>query len=450
MGEPENGPPAGQARPPRFASAVVSTFGTRLLVAALSFVSVVIVARMLGASGRGEVALLTTIAMVTSQFGRLGVEEANANFAGSEPEHRRSLATNSLLLSLLFGGACVAILVPLVELVPAVAGDTDAGLRWLAFASIPILILQAYLTFLIRAEYGFGVTNVSWFLSPLLTVVVNGVLAVFDALTVATAFGTWVAAHALAVVLLVWYLARRLAGFGRPDVALALRTLGFGLKTHAGRMLMVGNYRVDQWFVGAIAGTRELGLYSVAVAGAEVLFYLPTVLVVVQRPYLVRASLADAARRAARVFRVGVLLTLPAAVAIAILAPPLCTLVFGEDFRGSVDDLRVLVIGALGVVALQQLGNALTAQRRPTLATVAATVGFAVTIALDILLIPPYGGLGAAIASAASYTAGGLVVVVFFLRVFPSRARDLVPRPREAASLAASLRRRAAAPQPQR
>ena len=56
--------------------------------------------------------------------------------------------------------------------------------------------------------------------------------------------------------------------------------------------MLLGNYRLDQWFVGAIAGSRELGLYSVAVAWAEALWYLPTALASVQRPDLVRAAAA--------------------------------------------------------------------------------------------------------------------------------------------------------------
>ena len=54
----------------------------------------------------------------------------------------------------------------------------------------------------------------------------------------------------------------------------------------------VGNYRADQWIVGSIAGARELGLYSVAVAWAELLFYLPGVISLLQRPDLVRATRA--------------------------------------------------------------------------------------------------------------------------------------------------------------
>ena len=104
----------------------------------------------------------------------------------------------------------------------------------------------------------------------------------------------------LGTLVLAWAVARRLGGFGRPDPALAReRMLAFGLKAHLGRAMLFGNYRADQWILGVIAGSKELGLYSVAVAWSEVLFFLPTTLVAVQRPDLVRAS-PEEARQARR------------------------------------------------------------------------------------------------------------------------------------------------------
>jgi O-antigen/teichoic acid export membrane protein len=107
--------------------------------------------------------------------------------------------------------------------------------------------------------------------------------------------------------------------------------------------------------------------------------------------------------------------------------------VFGEEFRGSIDDLRVLVAGAFGMVALKLFGNALVAQNRPGLQSLAIGAGFLFTLVLDIVLIPPYGGLGAALASTVAYAAAGVVVGAIFVRALEGRPSDLVPRPADAA-----------------
>jgi O-antigen/teichoic acid export membrane protein len=428
------------------------TYGTQVAAAFLSLGNVLIIARVLGAEGRGNVAFLTAIAWLTASLSTLGLQEANANLAAAEPRTRRALATNSVVLSALVGGLTIALLSVLVALVPAVGGDSDPALRWLTFAFVPVIIFQFLLRMLVQADYGFAVSNAAYVLAPILNVAVNGLFAAFGALTVGTAVGVWLAGQALEVVILGGYLQLRLAGFGRPDLGLASRALGFGLKAHVGRVMQLGNYRLDQWLLGAISGPRELGLYSVAVAWAEALWYLPTALAYVQRPDLVRATAEEARRRAAAVFRAAAVVTGAAALAMIVAAPFLCVTIFGSDFRGSIDDLRVLVAGAFGMMTLKLFGNALVARGRPVLQSVAIGAGFACTVVLDIVLIPPLGGLGAALASTLAYTAAGIVVAAIFLRALGGKASELVPRPtdvRWAWDLLRDRLRRRPPPQPE-
>jgi O-antigen/teichoic acid export membrane protein len=426
--------PKASARP-SFTSAAVQTYGSNLAFAFLSFLNALIVSRALGPVGRGDVVFLTAIAWLTSHLATMGIQEANANLAGSEPRLRRALASNSVLFAAIFGTLIIVVLAVLIAVFPAIAGGSDPGLRWMTLSALPVFILSVYLRFLVQADYGFAVTNVAWLLGPLVNVAANGLLAALGLLTVGTALGTWIVGQLLGALMLVWYVARRLAGFGLPDLALARRTLSFGLKSHAGRIMLLGNYRLDQWLLGAISGSRELGLYSVAVAWAEGLWYLPTALAAVQRPHVVRADRRSARMQAAVVFRVSAAVTAIFAVVMILIAPLLCVVAFGEDFRGATDDLRVLALGAIGVVALKQLGSALTGQGKPTLASAAIAVAFVATLALDVLLIPHHGGLGAAIASSVSYLLGGVAVVWIFSRSLGGRLAELVPRPRELVSL---------------
>ena len=227
----------------------------------------------------------------------------------------------------------------------------------------------------------------------------------------------------------------RHAGFGRPDLRLAARSLRFGVRVHLGSFMAIGNYRLDQWFIGVMAGSAELGRYSVAVAWAEVLFYIPGVLVLVQRPDLVRASGEQAARLASQMFRFALLVAGLVSAALILLAPVLCAWVFGEQFTGSVNDLRLLALAGSGIVALEVLGNALTSQRRPMLTTSAICVAFTATLVLDLLLIPRFGGAGAAAATAIAWTLGGITAIGIFRRVFHEESNTLLPSGRDIATI---------------
>ena len=422
-------------RRPGFFSAAAQTFGSQIAVAIISLGNALIVSRALGPTGRGDVVFLTTIAYLVSSLATVGVQESNVNVAGSHPHLRRALATNSIILSLVFGLIAMGAVALLVLLVPAAGGGSTTELLALTLASLPGLVLSTNLRFLIQGDYGFAVTNLVWVLPAIINISINGLFALAGSLTVDVAVVTWISGQLLGTAILVWYVARRSVGFGRPSLEVARGTLGFGLKSHIGRVMLLGNYRLDQWILGGIAGATELGLYSVAVAFAEALFLLPTALSAVQRPDLVRASESEAVRRTAFIFRGSLVITLAGALLLVLLAPVLVLKLFGDEFEGSIVDLRILALGAFGIVALKQIGNALTARQLPTRASFGIGFAFVATIVLDILLIPKFSGVGAALASSISYTLGGLLILALFTQALDGRVLDFVPRPSDFAEV---------------
>jgi O-antigen/teichoic acid export membrane protein len=411
---------------PGFARSATTTYLTNLAVAVISLANVIITARYLGATGRGDIALLTTVSGLTSTIALLGVEQATVNIAGRNPGVRPALATNALILAAGLGTLGSLLLAGLLVALPGLRGDVDLAMFTFALLAIPVLVGRVYFQALLDAEYRFSFSNGVRLLAPVSGVVANGVLGIAGALTVTSAMIAWLAGQTLSTVLLAWYQARRLDGFGRPDRALMRRSLTFGTKSHLSHVISLGNWRLDQWFVGGMAGSRELGYYSVAVSWAEALYILPGALRNVQRPDLVRAARREAGRQAARVFRVCVLVTLPPVLVMLAAAPLLCEVVFGAEFSESVDDLRWLLPGTFGIVALRLLGDALIAQRRPLLVSAATAVALVFTVVLDIVLIPNLGGLGAAIASTVAYTVAGLAVGAVFVRGLDVRPGDLL------------------------
>jgi O-antigen/teichoic acid export membrane protein len=407
---------------------VIGTYGQQVAGAALGLVNVLIVSRALGPDGRGQVAFVLTMAMLVSQLSNLGVQTAVMNFGGRDRKLLPSLAGTSVALSLVLGAAAVGVVTLLIHVFPAIGGGVDPTTRWIALACVPVLILAYYLTMLALVEYRFAVTNTVILLGPIGNAATNGILLASGHLSVRNAVIAWAAGQTLGLVLIVWYVHASLGSFARPDRRLAKRLVGFGLKTHAGSIGMVGNYRLDQWILGAVSGARALGLYSVAVAWSEVLFFLPNAVANVQRPDLVRADEEEASRQASIGFRAGAVLTLVSALFLIAAAPFLCVTIFGSDFHGSIRDLRILALGAFGIAAIKQLGAALTSQNKPLLETAGILIAFAVTAVSNVLLIPSHADLGASIASTLSYTVGGLAMAVLFVRALGARPTDLLPR----------------------
>jgi O-antigen/teichoic acid export membrane protein len=431
--------PASSGRPTLAASTAV-TFITNVFGAALSLASVLVVSRSLGPEGRGQVVFLMTMATLTARFALIGMPEANVNFASAEPGTRKSLATNSVLLSFVVGWAGAIVVILLTHLAPGVAGPSERTWRLVALGAVPILVFQQSALRLLHAEYRFATANLATFLQPAVNIVGNGALALAGRLSVATSLLTWIVGWAASGLLIAGYCQLRLAGFGRLDRKLAQRTIVFGLKSHLARLMNEGNYRLDQWFVGSLAGARELGLYSIAVSWFEALTYFPTAIATVMRPDLVQATPAEASKRTAAAFRVSMIVTAFFVIVMVVAAPILTVTLFGDAFRGSILELRVLALGAFGIVAIRLFGSTLIAQSKPLLESVAVGLGLVFTIGLDIALIPRWNGTGAALASVVSYSAMGIAVIVIAAKTLGGRWVDLRPRVEDASVMWRQIR----------
>jgi O-antigen/teichoic acid export membrane protein len=414
--------------------AAVGTYGSYLGVALLGLVNVLLIARALGPVGRGEVTFLMTVAGITGYVFNLSVHESNANFSGLKAGRIPALATNSVLFAVALGAVAAAAAVAALAFVPFLSEDVSSTDLAIALVSIPAVMVQTYFVYLARGSYRFTVANVALLTAPAVSASGNVALVATDTMSVTAALTVWSAGNvASAVLLMVRHAVSD--GFGAPDRELAGESVTFGAKSHVGGILATGSYRMDQWIVGAVAGSRELGLYAVAVAWFEGLFLLPMAIASVARPDLVRAGPEEAGRVTAGLFRSTLIVTGLFAAILAVAAPLLCTGVFGDDFSGAVEPLRLLAAGALGVSAAKLIGIALIAQRRPLLESASMGLGFVVAITLYLVLIPEYGANGAAVASTIAYTAAGLAAAVFLVREMRVRPAELIPRPADFASL---------------
>lgn len=222
--------------------------------------------------------------------------------------------------------------------------------------------------------------------------------------------------------------------FGRPSVAQARAVAGYGARGQLGGLLALVNLRLDFAILGAIAGPATLGIYAVASKFAEVLRLAPLALTYVHYPTLRRQGTLQAANRArAMVHRAGLgtaALVLPLAVAAAFGLPVL----YGTEFRSAVVPACILLVGLAGDGYAAVATAYLYGSGRPGLNSIGVAVGVAVTVVGDVVLIPPFGATGAAIASSAAYLTTTVVLVGFFvtatdrvLRGSPDPSESCVP-----------------------
>jgi O-antigen/teichoic acid export membrane protein len=108
---------------------------------------------------------------------------------------------------------------------------------------------------------------------------------------------------------------------------------------------------------------------------------------------------------------------------VAIAAPFLVPLLFGEDFSDAVEPLWALLPGIVAYAPVTVLVVYLSVRRgRPRLSLAVSVAGLLVTTAAALAFIPLWGSTGAALASTLGYTAGGALAWLFFIRLAGSPA----------------------------
>lgn len=171
--------------------------------------------------------------------------------------------------------------------------------------------------------------------------------------------------------------------------------------------LLVNLYlRVDQVMLARLRGDVELGVYSGAVRIAEVFPIVPNTIVAALLPTIVAARAAGPqlyAQRLRQLYGLVAALGYAFALPVTLLAGPLTVLLLGSAYAGAAPSLVALtwagLFGSLGVAR----SSFLTAENYTRLHLATVALGCVANLGLNWWLIPPLGGLGAAIASLISY-----------------------------------------------
>lgn len=400
----------------RFSRQVVWTLAARLIIAGSSLLAGIIVARWLGSSGLGSLAVINLTVSYAVQIGSLGLVLANTYYIARDPESLVPASVNALVFSLSWGSVVALLTLSLFVMVPAVFGDIQFSLMGVAALSIPFQLLTLFGLNILLAIGLVKRLNVLDALSQLF-LVINALIALIllnSGLWTLVSLNTAVSIVVSLVVL--WSVVRSIiqkkkaVDKWRADYRLLVGMLRYAgkiyLQTVAGLLL----FRVDLLIVNYFRGASEAGVYAVASQVSLLIMLVPGVISTLLFP-LVAAERDPTGALACRVTRH----TVPVMVVICLLALPALSAIpvlYGSEFANSKTQALILLPG----VFLMSLGGVLSNHFSGTGQPIAialfwvAVLGF--NTALNFALVPRYGALGAAFTSAVSY---GLIFVLITL-----------------------------------
>jgi len=418
-----------------FASGVALTIVTRLLMLLGTVGASVIVARWLGPEGLGSLAVLNTTIVLALAIGSLGLTSANTYFIAKD---RRTLApvwANAICFSLLGGTVLAVAVVGLAKFTPVLFGGVSSELVVIAALSIPFQFLLSFGLNVLLAMDRIRQLNFLDAMAPALALfnAIVVLLILRSHLKVLVSFNT-AATVALSAGML-WAIARLVARQQqrlpfRPDGPLFVSAMSYGLRFCIPLMAAILIFRLDLLIVNHFRGAAEAGVYAVASQVANLLTMLPGVIAMLLFPRV--ASHQDPSGEFAIQVTRHVSFVMLIMCALVAAGSFLLPIIYGARFADAPIQLLILLPGVCLIGIESVLVQHFTGTGLPIAIPVFWLITLAVSLGLNLALVPVFGARGAAVTSTISYALIFLCVAVYFcmktgrrpIEIFLLRSRE--------------------------
>jgi O-antigen/teichoic acid export membrane protein len=408
---------------------------------AMGAVSIAVLTRYLGPERYGQYTLALMYMQLFAVLADVGLFTTVVREISRDPSRTDELAGNALTLRLLLSVAMIVLACLISLLLPY---DTDVRVAIL-LAGGPLLfgMLTSSMVAVLQSRLRMGravigeVTGRAVALG--LAILVAALDLGFYAVMLAAGAGS------LVVLLVTWALTRPVAAVRfHADRAvwrlLLVASLPLGLALGINELY----FRADSLIISLFEPFEQVGQYTLAYRMLEFALALGSIFLTTVFPLLSEAVAHDEPR-ALRLIQSStdalVLLGAPLVAGGLIVAPHLIELVSGADFADAATPLRILLFaGALSWVN-GVFGFALVAKRRQLAALWLNVTALAFNVCLNLLLVPLYGIVAAAVVTVASELvifAGSIRLMRRHFGFFP-RLGTLLPATVAAGAMAAVL-----------
>ncbi|MBV6623397.1 MAG: flippase [Rivularia sp. (in: Bacteria)] len=173
---------------------------------------------------------------------------------------------------------------------------------------------------------------------------------------------------------------------------------------------------IDQVMLGNISGAQEVGIYAAAVRFSQLTYFIPAIITGSVFPNLIESKVSNNKSyqdKLQKLYNWMTWASLTLAILTLIVAQPIIDLFYGREYQQSGAIFSIHIWSSLFIFWYHINKDWLVNEGLFKFSLISHTAGAVVNIFLNWLLIPKYGGIGAAIATVISY--GIASYFVFFI-----------------------------------
>jgi O-antigen/teichoic acid export membrane protein len=202
--------------------------------------------------------------------------------------------------------------------------------------------------------------------------------------------------------------------------------LNFSFIAYIANVFQFLSYKMDFWFVEYFNGSTQLGIYSLAVSLAQLLWLLPQAIATILIAYAGSDSPVKIISQTNALVRVSLSLLLLIATGLAGIIKFVIPFLYGNEFRESAFLFQLLLIGIVPYSITTIIASYFAGRGEIKINLYGGILGFIFCLCFDLLLIPNYGTKGAAIATVISYFISTIYMVYIYMQRSDSKLGELL------------------------
>ncbi len=370
--------------------------------------------RHLGPADYGQFGVIYAVATILNLLLTPGIMQSVSKFCASRRHEAQSIA-GSVLKHQLFISVAVAILYYFAASSIALL-LRDAGLAVFLRMLTPLVVIYS-----LTAVYGGYLTGIGSFgkqAGQLITYSMSRLILTFIFTYFFFLRGAVFALPLAAMAALAYFVVASKLKFAKHGVSGVYK---FAMPITAFVALISVFQSVDLFLVKALLQDNALaGYYTAAGAVARIPYFVLTALGMVMLPAVAGkvASGQHAGDFVRDAFRYVLIILLPATAVIAATAKPLVMLLYRSEYVAAAYPLAILSVGMAALTLAYLFAVVINAAGRPAISAAAAVGMVALSVAINISLIPKYGLAGAAAATSfASFASAAILFLVVHSKV---------------------------------
>lgn len=197
--------------------------------------------------------------------------------------------------------------------------------------------------------------------------------------------------------------------------------------------------RTDQIMLAELVGSKEVGIYAAASRISESWYFIPMAIIASLFPSILAARDLDSNlyyEKIQKIYDLMVWMSLMLAIPITFFSDFIINTIYGNDYEGAGIILAIHIWGSLFVLLGMASGKYLIAENKQYIALRRTVAGLVSNVALNAIMIPAWGGFGAAIATVISYS-----IASFFYDGFSRNTKKMFKMKLKSLNLIMSFKR---------